>query len=197
MVVTQSEALWKKLWAYKDHGKAYDAVYHKEHAPGFRWVVESFGSNLRMTEMQAAIGRLQIKKLPAWHKTRTENADLLRTAFDGISALRIPPVPSDVVPANYKFYCYVRPEKLKADWDRDRISDEINARGIKCLVGGCAEIYREKAFAEAGFLPEKRLPNAKVLSETTLMLLIDPSISKASMDKMASAVTEIMQAASA
>lgn len=55
MLVTDDEEIFKKCWAYKDHGKSYDAVYHKEHAPGFRWLHESFGTNWRMTEMQAEV----------------------------------------------------------------------------------------------------------------------------------------------
>ena len=61
MVTTNDESLWRKMWAYKDHGKSYEAVYEREHPEGFRWLHESFGTNWRMTEMQAVIGRIQLK----------------------------------------------------------------------------------------------------------------------------------------
>ena len=70
MVTTNSKEIWSKIWSFKDHGKDWDAIFKKTHPPGFRWVHESFGTNWRMTEIQAAIGRLQLKKLPAWQKTR-------------------------------------------------------------------------------------------------------------------------------
>ena len=66
MVTTNDKELWSKMWSYKDHGKSYDAVYHREHAPGFRWLHESFGTNWRMMEMQAVIGRIQLKRMPEW-----------------------------------------------------------------------------------------------------------------------------------
>ena len=62
MVTTNHKSLWEKIWSYKDHGKSYDAVYERNHPEGFRWLHESFGTNGRMTEMQAVIGRIQLKK---------------------------------------------------------------------------------------------------------------------------------------
>ena len=66
MVTTNSKKLWKSMWSYKDHGKSYDAVYKKNHPEGFRWLHESFGSNYRMTEIQAAVGRIQLEKMSKW-----------------------------------------------------------------------------------------------------------------------------------
>ena len=62
MVTTNSKILWDKMWSYKDHGKSYKAIYDKKHLSGFKWVHESFGTNWRMTEIQGAIGRFQLKK---------------------------------------------------------------------------------------------------------------------------------------
>jgi dTDP-4-amino-4,6-dideoxygalactose transaminase len=66
MVTTNDEALWRTMWSYKDHGKSYEAVYERQHPPGFRWLHESFGTNWRMLEMQAAIGRIQLKRMSDW-----------------------------------------------------------------------------------------------------------------------------------
>lgn len=63
MVTTNSAELWNSMWSLKDHGKSYVAVYHREHAPGFRWLHESFGTNWRLTEVQSAVGRIQLRKL--------------------------------------------------------------------------------------------------------------------------------------
>ncbi|TMP75063.1 aminotransferase, partial [Pseudoalteromonas phenolica] len=38
MVTTNSKDLWSKMWSYKDHGKSFDAIYNREHPPGFRWL---------------------------------------------------------------------------------------------------------------------------------------------------------------
>ena len=59
MVTTNDQGLWSVMWSFKDHGKSWEAVYERDHPPGFRWVHDSFGTNWRMTEMQAAIGRIR------------------------------------------------------------------------------------------------------------------------------------------
>src|SRR5690554_7885412 len=89
MVTTNDTALWKKMWALKDHGKSWDAVYEREHAPGFRWLHESFGTNWRMTEMQAAIGRIQTQRMPEWNKQRLANANKIWEAARSIKGLRV------------------------------------------------------------------------------------------------------------
>ena len=65
MLLLDDQDAWQRAWSYKDHGKSYDAVYQRDHPPGFRWLHESFGTNWRMPEMQAAIGRRQLAKLDA------------------------------------------------------------------------------------------------------------------------------------
>lgn len=62
MVTTNNKKLWEYMWSYKDHGKSYKKMTKPVKGQGFRWVHDSFGSNYRMTEIQAAIGRNQIKK---------------------------------------------------------------------------------------------------------------------------------------
>jgi len=146
MLVTDDEEIFKKCWAYKDHGKSYDAVYHREHAPGFRWLHESFGTNWRMTEIQAAIGRLQLRKLDGWVEKRREHADRFNKAFAGLPALRLTIPPAEIYHSYYKYYMFVRPEQLKSDWSRDRIMAEVSAAGVPCYSGSCSEIYLEKAF---------------------------------------------------
>ena len=195
LLVTHDEALWSKAWAFKDHGKSYDAVYHKEHPLGFRWLHESFGTNWRMLEVQAAIGRLQLQKLPAWTAQRQRNAAVLAGRFSALPALRVPTLPEGSESAQYKFYVYVRPERLRAGWDRDRIMAEVVARGAPCYTGTCSEIYLEKAFVDAGLGPKERLPVARELGETSLMFLVHPTLSEADMNAVADVVEEVVREA--
>lgn len=74
MVTTDDRELWSRMWSYKDHGKSWEAVYEREHAPGFRWLHESFGTNFRMMEVQAVIGRIQLRRMGDWHVRRLANA---------------------------------------------------------------------------------------------------------------------------
>jgi len=192
MVGTQDDELWDRMWSIKDHGKSFDAVYNREHAPGFRWLHESWGTNWRMTEMQSAIGRLQIEKLPEWTRLRTRNAHIIEERLRPLSALRVPEVPSNMEHAYYKLYAYVRPEALKSDWTRDRILGEIAQHGVPGLSGSCSEIYLEKAFTEFGLAPAERLPVAKELGETSLMFLVHPTLAEDAVRSVAEIVAEVV-----
>ncbi|MET0105815.1 MAG: DegT/DnrJ/EryC1/StrS aminotransferase family protein [Sedimenticola sp.] len=215
MITTNDESLWREMWAYKDHGKSYEAVYERDHPPGFRWLHEGFGTNWRMTEMQAAIGRIQLRRMNEWSELRQGNADKLREALtpfcgrDGairlpafgcteecLSAGCKPSSSSQCMHANYKFYAYVQPENLKVGYTRDHIIDAINAEGIPCYQGSCSEVYLEKAFDNTGFRPAERLPLAKELGETSLMFLVHPTLKEAEMKKCASVIKKVLMQAS-
>lgn len=196
LLVTRDEELWRRAWSFKDHGKDWDAVYERQHAPGFRWVHESFGTNWRLTESQAAIGRLQLRKLPVWREARALNAARYFEAFAGLEALRVPQPPVGMEHAWYKFYAYVRPEVLKAGWTRDRLMAEICARGVPCFSGSCSEIYLERAFDGTDFRPRDRLTVARELGETSLMFLVHPTLTAEHAADMASVAADVVRIAS-
>lgn len=195
MVTTNDETLWRKMWSFKDHGKSYEAVYERAHAPGFRWLHESFGTNWRMIEVQAVIGRIQLKRMADWQKTRLENANKIWQCAGKLAALRVPEVPADILHAAYKCYVFVRPEKLKAGWNRDRIMNEIVALGVPCYSGSCSEVYLEKAFDGTGWRPEKSLPVAHELGETSLMFLVHPTLTMAEMEKTCEVIEKVVKSA--
>ncbi|GFE58631.1 DegT/DnrJ/EryC1/StrS aminotransferase family protein [Geobacter sp. AOG1] len=193
MLTTNDPHLWERAWAFKDHGKSFDAVYNRQHAPGFRWLHESFGTNWRMTEMQSAIGRVQLRKLPEWTAARQRHAAILTEGLSQIPALRLTIPPPEIGHAYYKYYIFVRPEMLKDDWDRDRIMNAVAAEGIPCFSGSCSEIYREKAFD--GLRPAERLAVAKELGETSLMFLVHPTLCDEDMRDTVRAVEKVFNQA--
>ena len=197
MVTTNDHELWSKMWSYKDHGKSWEAVYNKQHEPGFRWLHESFGTNWRLTEMQSAIGRIQLQRMPIWLEGRTKNAHAVLEVARGLSALRVPYIAEDTVHAWYKCYVFIRPEMLKTGWSRDRIITEIYTEGVPCFSGSCSEVYLEKAFDNTGWRPEQRLKVAKELGETSLMFLVHPTLTKSEMNKTCIALQTVMNRATA
>ena len=195
MVTTNDIALWKKMWAYKDHGKSYDTVFNKQHPPGFRWLHESIGTNFRMTEMQAVIGRIQIKKMAQWHEQRRTNAMRITSVAAEFSCVRNLHWADEIEPAFYKHYIFVCPENLKEGWSRDRIMDEMNQQGVPCYSGSCSEIYLEKAFQNLNLAPKERLPNARLLGETSLMFLVHPTLTKEEIDKTCEVLHQVLSKA--
>jgi dTDP-4-amino-4,6-dideoxygalactose transaminase len=196
MLVTNDAAVWAKAWSYKDHGKSYDTIYNRP-APGpglFNWIHESFGTNWRMTEMQAAIGRIQLRKLGGWCAARRRNAEVLTQELSRVPAIRLT-IPQDGIGhAYYKYYAFVRPEALKGDWNRDRIVRAIASEGAPCSVGSCSEIYLEKAFPQS-MRPAERFEIARELGETSLAFLVHPTLSEPDMRDTARAAAKVMRAA--
>ena len=195
MVTTNDETLWKKMWSYKDHGKSWDSVYEKQHPPGFRWLHDSFGTNWRMTELQSALGRIQTQRMPEWHKARLANANKIWNAAGQLPGLRVPDIPDYITHAAYKCYVFVDPTVLKNGWNRDRIINEIVARGVPAFSGSCSEVYLEKAFDNTPYRPKESLPVAKELGETSLMFLVHPTLTDAEIDKTVQVLVEVMQEA--
>lgn len=195
MLTTNDQALWSSAWSYKDHGKSYEAVYHRQHSEGYRWLHESFGTNWRMIEMQGAIGRIQLQLMPVWHEARKANAQAILAACAESPALRVPPVPDEIEHAWYRAYVFVRPEQLKDSWNRDRIMNEIVARGVPCYSGSCSEVYLEKAFDGTTWRPTERLPVARELGETSLMFLTHPTLTPQEIEKTCQIVRQVMSEA--
>lgn len=193
MVTCRNEDLWRRMWAYKDHGKSWQAVYERGHPPGFRWLHESFGTNWRMLEIQAVIGRIQLKRMSVWHARRASIASRYAEALAPFArALRLPLPPAGLTHAWYRFYAYVRPEELKEGWTRDRIVEEVTARGVPLFQGSCSEVYRERAFDGTPFQPPQRLPVAAELGETSLMFLTHPTLSEDDVERIVEAVTGVL-----
>lgn len=210
MVTTNDEALWRSMWSYKDHGKSYEAVYERQHPPGFRWLHESFGTNWRMPEMQAVIGRIQLKRIKSWTNVRARNTNIILNTCIKFSCLRVPSfkcgscdgtcsnsgTSQGCIHANYKCYVFVKPENLNAGWSRDRIIEEVNSLGVPCYQGSCSEVYLEKAFDNTGWRPKERLPVAKELGETSIMFLVHPTLNREEIQKTCDVIEQVMSQAS-
>lgn len=196
MVTTNDDALWRAMWSFKDHGKSYEAVYERQHPPGFRWLHESFGTNWRMLEMQASIGRIQLRRMADWSAKRTANAEAIWAACRPHAVVRVPAVPKGSVHAHYKCYVYVQPDQLAPGWSRDRIVEAINAQGVPCFQGSCSEVYLEKAFDNTGWRPTARLAVARELGETSLMFLVHPTLTDAEITKTCEVVDAVLEQAS-
>lgn len=197
MLLIDDSKLWEHAWAYKDHGKSYDAIHQQNlnSCEVFRWVHESFGTNWRMLEAQAAVGRIQLAKLDEWVECRRTNAHILAQRFSSHEALRTPMPGEEYYHSYYKFYTFIQPEYLRKGWSRDKIIQAINSKDVPCFYGSCSEVYREKAFDETELRPEVRLSVAKELGETSLMFPVHPTLSEIDMHRIADAVDKVLSEA--
>ncbi len=198
MLVTNNESTWRKAWMYKDHGKHYESMMQRSATDKskFKWVHNSFGSNLRMTEMQAAIGLLQLNKLDVWLEQRRKNANMLTKCFAKIPAIRVTQPGNNIAHAYYKYYAFIRPSKLKPGWSRDKVIQAINAEGVPCFMGSCSEVYKEKAFVDVGIKPVSALKNAEELGATSIMFNIHPTLGSRDIEKVCAVVEKVFHYAS-
>jgi dTDP-4-amino-4,6-dideoxygalactose transaminase len=192
MLLTNDEAIWKTAWSIKDHGKNYDAVFNQQHPPGFRWLHDRVGTNMRMTEMQAAIGRSQLEKLTDWNRKRSENAAQIAESLRKFPAVDVPLPDAQVQHAYYRLYAMVDQTQLKSTWDRDRIMREISSLDVPCFSGSCPAVYEEKAFVSEGFGPAEPLPNAMTLGPKSLAFLVHPTLTKDDLERTCKAIETVL-----
>ncbi len=193
LIATDDREVWKRAWSAKDHGKSWDAVHHREHATLFRWLHESLGTNGRLTEMQAAIGRVQLRRLPEWVAARRRNAAVLDRRLADLPGLLLVEPPEHIQHSFYKYYAYIDPAALPAEWTRDRIAVAIQKRGVPCGPGSCGEIYRELAMKP--FAPKHRRLVAQRLGETSLMFQVHPTLEVTHMELMAANIRAVFEQA--
>jgi dTDP-4-amino-4,6-dideoxygalactose transaminase len=197
MVTVNDRDLWSKMWSFKDHGKSWNAVYERDHPPGFRWLHESVGTNWRLTEMQSAIGRIQLQRMPEWTAARQANCRAIWETAACLPGLSVPEVPEDIEHAGYKCYVFVEEAVFNepvADV-RDRIMNAIVAEGVPCFSGSCSEVYLEKAFTALGLGPKERLPVARKLGDSSLMFLVHPTLRAFEIEKSVQALRQVMSLA--
>ena len=178
MVTLRDEQVWRKAWAYKDHGKDPIELRAPSHsAPGeFRYLHSGFGSNFRMTEMQAVIGRVQLTKLNAWVSRRRENAQALFAQACKSPAILPMRLPNAAAHSYYKAYLRLDLDQLLPGSSRADIIGALMDEGIACGSGSCPDMSREAAFKYLAVMRDANLPNARQLEKETLMFQVDHTL---------------------
>lgn len=196
MVTTADEALWSRMWSYKDHGKDWEAVYNTAHPPGFRWLHNSFGTNWRMLEMQAVIGRIQLRRMAEWTRRRTEIAGRIAEVLRRYPEyVRVPAPQPGHTHAYYRLYGYVGESWEAKGFGRNWFIEECARRGVKVFQGTCSEVYLEKAFEGTPWRPRERLPVARALGECSIMFLTHPTIDDSELARDCAVIAEVLDKA--
>lgn len=157
-----------RVWSLRDHGKSKHRVESHAGNNRFAWWVDTIGSNLRMTCMQAAIGSLQLAKLNGWLDIRARNASILRENLQSVEWLALPQVAPHEHPSWYRFYVQVLGDPSVVESRRNAIVDAASEAGLPIGIGSCPEIYLEDGLQQ--WAPLQRLTNARDLGERCLCL---------------------------
>ena len=187
MITTNNKKLFLKIWSMKEHGKNYISVFFKKHRTGYKWLHDHLGSNYRMTEMQAAIGRVQLRLLDKMVKKRNFLANLylngLKDYYQKYEIIKKPDFRCETCPLKknekkcnkcahsfYRLNLFINKKNI----NQIKLIEQFNKNKIECGIGSCPEIYREKIFKKLKLHPKKRLQNAKLLGKTSIMFPINP-----------------------
>ena len=190
MLLLKDDAHWERAWAYKDHGKNVAMLNAPAAGNAFRYLHESFGTNWRLTEMQAAIGRVQLRKLPGWLARRQANAAMLHEGLSDHPLIEMPQVPDGVEHAYYKFYLLLDPSV-----DRPEVIAALARRGIPAGTGSCPDMSRELAVRNSNRPNLRPLPIAAEIGERSLMLPVDHLLGEEAMQLMIDTLLEAVGSA--
>ena len=177
LLLLRDEEAFERAWSYKDHGKDRSRTFAPAGGSQFRWLHGSFGTNWRLTEMQAAIGVAQLRKLSDWIAARRRNAAILSAALENVPGVIVDHPPASSGHAYYKYYARIDTRVLPGEGARDAIASAIAARGPFCGSGSCPEMYLEDAVRTSLFAPAERLPNARELGRSSIMFQCDQTLS--------------------
>jgi dTDP-4-amino-4,6-dideoxygalactose transaminase len=185
MIAVKKKEIWKKIWAYKEIGKNFDKVNKnlKNKFSGFKWVHDSFGTNLRMTEMQAVLGIYQLKKLKRTISKRNYFNNLIWKSLKNHKAAIIPKVPKNIILSPYRCNIKLNFEMIKKKYNLKKIIKLLNSKEQICNEGSCSEMYLENSFKTLNLSPRKRLKNAAKLGTISLAFFINPFMSNKDMNK--------------
>lgn len=188
MCVTNDYMTYRKLWSWKDHGKSFEKAQTVTHG-AYNWCHSFVGTNARMTEVQAAIGRVQLRKVKDWVKRRREIAVKLYLGMKDLRALRVPqPTHNE---SCYRFYVYLKPETLNERSHRDFLLRAFEREGVEAGAGSCPEVYREQAV----YTGNEHLQSAKELGLTSIAFKIHHRMTDYEVRKIVEKTRKIVKAA--
>ena len=203
MISTNNKKLWLNCWSLKDHGKNHHSCFIKKHKTGFRWLQDYKGSNYRMTEIQAALGREQLKTLDKQIYKRNIIVNLylrgLKEYYQKFDILDKPDFKNKSCclknksctkcgHAYYRLNLFINVKKI----NQIELLEKLNNKKINCGIGACPEIYREKIFKKLKLCPKKRLVKAKILGETSIVFPINPFKSLANIKLEINSIKKIL-----
>jgi perosamine synthetase len=167
MITTNEDEIAERTRLIRNHGQS--ETYHHV-APGY---------NFRMTELQAALGLVQLERLPAWTQKRVENASYLSE--------RLSNVVTPQVKEGYRhvFHQYT----VRVEDGRDGALERLAEAGIGARVYYPLPVHQQPFYRRLGY--EDELPVAEKASQQVLSLPVHPSLTEEDLDRIVSEVARL------
>jgi perosamine synthetase len=166
MVLTDDDTVARRMRQLRNHGRDGSGTH------------ELLGSNFRMNELAAAIGEVQLRRLPAWNATRRTHARYLSARLEGVTA------PPELPDREAVFHQYTVRVPRGA---RDALVNHLNERGIGARVYYGRPLHAEPAFRASGSMPSHLRETERACREV-LSLPVHPALNEADLERIVRAV---------
>lgn len=168
MVTTSLAAVAERARKLINHGRV-EQYLHDE-----------IGYNYRMTDLAAAIGLVQLRRLPEFNRKRQANAAYLSSRLAGVPYLR---TPRTVPPAAHVYHQYT----IRAE-NRDGLQEWLQKRGIRCAVVYPTPLPIQPVYKD--LLGSARFPVAEQAAAGVLSIPVHPALSVSDLDYVVEAIQE-------
>jgi len=182
MITTNDVGLAKALRSLRTHGQ--------EWVDG-ELVVTRLGGNFRMPEVEAAIGRAQLRKLPKFLEVRRRNAKLMTELLQGLKGVEPP-----LEPEGYRHNWYLYTVKFEDPRLRDKVKDYLNRKGIGATIYYKTPVHLMPLYRKLFNTREGLLPVTEELSRRLLSLPVHHGMGEEDVRRVAEAVEEAVGKAS-
>lgn len=167
-----------------------DRTHSERKVPGI-YDVADIGMNYRMSEMQGALGRTQLKKLPEILKRRKQNFDTLKAGLEEIEDIR---VIDDTNPSyTNTHYCLIAVLEGALSAKRDDIILALQAMGVGTSVYYPHPVSRLTAYRKRYGYIDGTYPNAETISDRSIALPVGPHLGPDDMSDIASALRMVIR----
>lgn len=173
MVTTNNEKLADKIKLLRSHGMK--MKYHND----------VLGFNFRMTEIEAAIGLEQLKKLPTFNNSRINNAEFLNVQLADIYEIVIPFIPKGYTHVFHQYTILVK------EGNRDELAGYLGQNGVETAIYYPIPIHRQKFIQK--IYPKLHLENVERVANQALSIPVHASVKKEDLEKIISLIKKFFQ----
>jgi Predicted pyridoxal phosphate-dependent enzyme apparently involved in regulation of cell wall biogenesis len=159
-----------------------DARAIRAHGESERYEHVTLGYNFRMTDIAAAIGVVQLKRLEEFNEKRIENAEYLTEHINSIEGIEPPYVAENIRHVFHQYTVRV------ADGKRDELKEFLNNEGVGTGVHYPRTIYKQKLYEDLGYTAN--CPEAEKAAAEVLSLPVNPALSAEDFGKIISVLQD-------
>lgn len=189
MIVTNNERFYRRLQMFRNHGMTKEADRLERNDGPWYYEMQELGYHYRMTDMQAALGASQMKRLDAFVQRRRDIARIYTEAFTGMPGV-VTPYQHPQARSSWHLYM-LRFQAGCFQADRKALFEALRAEGIGVNVH-YIPVYRQPYYKGLGY-PQQACPVAEHYYEEAITLPLFPKMTDDDVNDVVQAVKKVVQ----